>query len=171
LFWILALISLAWTGIVMVLKRADFMEICAELCRYILFTGFFFWLLQNGPAFAGDIINSLRQLGGKAAGGGQSIYPGDLITLGMQVVQNAMQHMNWLMPAVTGLPVLFGDRSGGLLPDCGQPDPADLRGVGRALRGPRLPGLRRLAPFSHWLQRLTFVLWCSWLLGNCNRSR
>jgi type IV secretion system protein TrbL len=91
----------------MVLKRADFMEICAELCRYILFTGFFFWLLQNGPAFAGDIINSLRQLGGKAAGGGQSIYPGDLITLGMQVVQNAMQHMNWLMPAVTGLPVLF----------------------------------------------------------------
>jgi hypothetical protein len=69
------------------------MEICAELCRYILFTGFFFWLLQNGPAFAGDIINSLRQLGGKAAGDGQSIYPGNLITLGMQVVQNAMQHM------------------------------------------------------------------------------
>jgi hypothetical protein len=67
LFWILALISLAWTGVVMVLKRSDLLEICAEVVRYLIFTGFFFWLLQNGPAFANDIIRSLRQLGGISA--------------------------------------------------------------------------------------------------------
>jgi type IV secretion system protein TrbL len=44
----------------MVLKRSDLLEICAEVVRYLIFTGFFFWLLQNGPAFANDIISSLR---------------------------------------------------------------------------------------------------------------
>ena len=107
LFWILALISLAWTGVVMVLKRSDLLEICAEVVRYLIFTGFFFWLLQNGPAFANDIISSLRQLGGQAAGGGQALFPGDLISLGIQVVNNSMVHMNWIVPAATGIPVLF----------------------------------------------------------------
>ena len=37
----------------MALKRAELMEICAELCRFIMFTGLFFWLLTNGPDFAG----------------------------------------------------------------------------------------------------------------------
>jgi type IV secretion system protein TrbL len=41
--------------------------------------------------------------------GGLSLAESSVVkfTLGMQVVKNAMQHMNWLMPAVTGLPVLF----------------------------------------------------------------
>jgi len=107
LFWILALISLVWTGVLMVMKRADLLEICAELVRYLMFTGFFFWLLQNGPAFAGDIINSFRQLGGQAAGGGQALYPGDLISLGVQVVNSTMTHINWLVPAASGIPILF----------------------------------------------------------------
>src|SRR6266446_9498582 len=82
LFWILALISLSWTCISMGIKRADLMEICAELCRFIMFTGFFFWLLLNGASFANAIVKSLWQIGGDAGGTGQSIYPGDLITLG-----------------------------------------------------------------------------------------
>ena len=48
LFWILALISLSWTLISMAIKQADLMEIVAELCRYIMVTGLFFWLLTNG---------------------------------------------------------------------------------------------------------------------------
>jgi type IV secretion system protein TrbL len=104
LFWLLATISLAWTCISMGIKQADLVEIVAELCRFIMFTGFFFWLLLNGASFANGIINSLRQVGGEAAGTGQAIYPGDLITLGMQVFQQEMLQINILLPAATGIP-------------------------------------------------------------------
>ena len=54
IFGILATISLAWTCISMAIKRAELMEICAELCRFIMFTGLFFWLLTHGPEFGND---------------------------------------------------------------------------------------------------------------------
>jgi type IV secretion system protein TrbL len=108
LFWILATISVCWTVITLLLKRADLMEICAELCRFIMTTGIFFWLLTNGPDFAGKIIASLWQLGGQASGSGNEIYPGDLISLGMQVLVNSTQHINWVLLApAAGIPALF----------------------------------------------------------------
>ena len=64
MFWILAMISLAWTCISMAIKQAEMGEFFAELCRFIMFTGLFFWLLTNGPEFANDIITSLRTVGG-----------------------------------------------------------------------------------------------------------
>jgi hypothetical protein len=42
LFWILATISIGWTSISLLLRKADLMEICAELVRFIMFTGLFF---------------------------------------------------------------------------------------------------------------------------------
>jgi type IV secretion system protein TrbL len=104
LFWVLATISLAWTCISMAIKQADLVEIVAELCRFIMVTGLFYWLLMNGPTFANDIVNSLRQVGGEAAGTGESIYPGKLINLGMQVFQQEMLQINILLPAATGIP-------------------------------------------------------------------
>lgn len=68
LFWTLVLISMVWTFGMMALRKADIGEFFAELVRFTVFTGFFWWLLINGPAFARSIINSLRQLGGAAAG-------------------------------------------------------------------------------------------------------
>ena len=107
LFWLLATISLGWTCISMAIKQSDLVEIVAELCRFIMFTGFFFWLLLNGAGFANAIIMSLRQIGGDAAGTGQSIYPGDLITLGMQVYQQTLQHVNWLQPESIVAPIII----------------------------------------------------------------
>ena len=107
MFWILATISLSWTCISMAIKRAEMGEFFAELCRFILFTGLFFWLLTNGPEFANDIINSLRTVGGDAAGTGKSIYPGDLITLSMQVFQNTLQHVNFLQPESIVAPIII----------------------------------------------------------------
>ena len=107
LFWLLATISLGWTCISMAIKQSDLVEIVAELCRFIMFTGFFFWLLLNGATFANGIVNSLRQIGGDAAGTGQSIYPGDLITLGMQVYQQTLEHVNWLQPESLVAPIII----------------------------------------------------------------
>jgi type IV secretion system protein VirB6/type IV secretion system protein TrbL len=107
LFWILATISLSWTCISMAIKRAEMGEFFAELCRFIMFSGLFFWLLTNGAEFANDIITSLRQVGGDAAGTGKSIYPGDLIELAMQVFQNTMKHINFLAPESLVVPVII----------------------------------------------------------------
>jgi type IV secretion system protein TrbL len=107
LFWLLATISLGWTCISMAIRQSDLVEIVAELCRYVMFTGFFFWLLLHGAAFGNAIITSLRQIGGDAAGTGQSIYPGDLITLGMKVYQQTLQHVNWLQPESIVAPIII----------------------------------------------------------------
>ena len=107
LFWILATISLSWTCISMAIKRAEMGEFFAELCRFIMFTGLFFWLLTNGPAFANDVITSLWKVGVDAAATGISFYPGDVITLSMQVFQNTLQHVNFLQPESIVAPIVI----------------------------------------------------------------
>ena len=44
-------------------------EFFAELCRFIMFTGLFFWLLTNGPEFGNDIITSLCKIGDRSGTG------------------------------------------------------------------------------------------------------
>jgi type IV secretion system protein TrbL len=54
-----------------VLRKADIGDFFAEFTRFIIFTGFYFWLLTNavsGHNIAGTIIASMQQLGGTAAG-------------------------------------------------------------------------------------------------------
>jgi P-type conjugative transfer protein TrbL len=105
LFWVLATISLAWTCISMGIKQADLVEIVAELCRFIMFTGLFLWLLTNGAAYANDIIQSLSQVGTNA--GGQGLTPGDIVNLAMQVYQQTLQHVNFLQPESVVAPVII----------------------------------------------------------------
>src|SRR6516225_1298799 len=107
LFWLLATISLGWTCVSMAIKQSDLVEIVAELYRFIMFTGFFFWLLLHGASFGNAIVSSLRQIGGDAAGTGQAIYPGDLITLGMKVYQQTLTHVNWLQPESIVAPIMI----------------------------------------------------------------
>jgi type IV secretion system protein TrbL len=107
IFWILATISLSWTCISMAIKRAEMGEFFAELCRFIMFTGLFFWLLTHGSEFANDVITSLWKVGGDASGTGNSFYPGDLITLSMKVFQNTLQHVNFLQPESIVAPIII----------------------------------------------------------------
>jgi len=105
LFWLLAMISLGWTCVSMAIKQADLVEIVAELCRYIMFTGLFLWLLTNGAAFGNDIIQSLSQVGSNA--GGQGLTPGDIVNLAMQVYQQTLQHVSFLQPESVVAPVII----------------------------------------------------------------
>ena len=70
LFWSLAAISLVWTGAMLALRKADIMDFLAELVRFIVTTGFFYWLLTNGTSIASSIITSLQQAGSNVGGGG-----------------------------------------------------------------------------------------------------
>jgi type IV secretion system protein TrbL len=72
LFWTLVVISMVWTFGMMALRKADIGEFFAEFVRFTIFTGFFWWLLTNGPNFASSIYASLRQLAGNATGLGNA---------------------------------------------------------------------------------------------------
>jgi type IV secretory pathway TrbL component len=54
LFWVLVMISMVWTGGMMALRGAGIQEFFSEFVRFIMFTGFYWWLLISGPAVAPD---------------------------------------------------------------------------------------------------------------------
>ena len=84
LFFTLGAISLTWTGIQMVFRKGDIADFFAETVRFILFFGFFLWLLQNGIDIGTAIINSFVQLG-ESAGQTGPITPSDVILLAFRL--------------------------------------------------------------------------------------
>lgn len=101
LFWTLVLISMVWTFGMMLLRKADIGEFFAEFFRFTVFTGFFWWLLDNGPAFAMSIIESLMRLGGAAAsmaGFGNSFSPSSIVDIGFILLGKAFAESNGWSP-------------------------------------------------------------------------
>lgn len=98
LFWTLVLISMVWTFGIMALRRADIAEFFAELFRFTVFTGFFWWLLINGPAFAGSIIASLRTLGGNATGLGSNLSPSGVVDVGFAIFDRVVDQSSIMSP-------------------------------------------------------------------------
>jgi P-type conjugative transfer protein TrbL len=115
LFWTLVVISMVWTFGMMALSKADIGEFFAEFLRFTIFTGFFWWLLVNGPSFALSIIESLMQLGGTAAGAGYSdeFTPSGIIDIGFVIFGKTIEESSrWspfdsVMGMLLGLAVLF----------------------------------------------------------------
>ena len=85
LFWLLVVISMVWTFGFMALRKADIGEFFAEFIRFTLFTGFFWWLLLNGPQFAVDIIKSLRMVGAQASGLPNDLGPSGIVDMGFDI--------------------------------------------------------------------------------------
>ena len=113
LFWTLVLISMVWTFGMMLLRRADIGEFFAEFTRFIIFTGFFFWLLTNavsGQNIAGTIIDSMQQLGGTAAGLPGGANHASIVDTGILIWHQAMNNMNILDPidSLVGLILSLG---------------------------------------------------------------
>lgn len=86
LFWTMAAISMAFTFGFMLLRRADLSEFFAELIKFVMTTGFFWWLLQNATDFAPRILNGLRQLAGQAGGlGSGALSPSGVVDIGFAI--------------------------------------------------------------------------------------
>ncbi len=92
-----------WTFGQMALRKADIGEFFAEFIRFIIFTGFFWWLLSNGPNFANTIIQSLRQIASEATGLGQQVYPGHIAKIGFEIFFNAVKHMSAWSPLASAV--------------------------------------------------------------------
>ena len=97
LFWTLGTISLVWTGGMMILRKADIGDFFAEFVRFIVFFGFFLWLLRNGPAFASSIIQSLQRLGEQASGV-SSVTPSGIVDIGFMIFKQSLANMSLWSP-------------------------------------------------------------------------
>lgn len=107
LFWTLALISLVWTFGMMVLKKADVGEFFAETARFLLFTGFFYWLLANGPTFAVAIMDSLRQIGAEASGTGSQVNPSKIVDIGFDIFFRVLDHSSVWSPVDSAIGIII----------------------------------------------------------------
>jgi len=92
LFWTLGTISLAWTGGMLILRKADIGEFFTEFARFILFFGFYLWLLRNGPAIADAIIGSMRQIG-ESAIGVSGLSPSGVVDVGFMIWKQAVTNL------------------------------------------------------------------------------
>ncbi|WP_308920638.1 P-type conjugative transfer protein TrbL [Janthinobacterium sp. J1-1] len=98
LFWTLATISMVWTFGMMAMRKADIGELFAEFVRFTIFTGFFWWLLRNGPNFATSIIDSMRTIGAGAAGTGPGLSPSGIVDIGFGLFANVLEKSSLWSP-------------------------------------------------------------------------
>jgi type IV secretory pathway TrbL component len=98
LFWTLVVISMVWTFGLMALRRADIGEFFAEFIKLTLFTGFFWWLLTNGPGFAMSIIDSMRTIGATAAGLPRELTPSEPISIAFDIIVKAGESYSLTSP-------------------------------------------------------------------------
>ena len=97
LFLYLVGISMVWNFIPLIFRRSSIAEFFGEMFRFLTFTGFYLWLLRNGPSIAIAIINSMQKIGADT-GETQSIYPSDIIDLGFIVFHQAVDSISALSP-------------------------------------------------------------------------
>lgn len=101
LFWTLVTISMVWTFGMMALRKADVGELFAEFVKFTITTGFFWWLLSDGPAMAVAIISSMQEIGARAAGspvGVESLTPSSPVSIGLNIVKKAFASLSWVHP-------------------------------------------------------------------------
>ena len=105
LFWTLVVISMVWTFGIMALRKADIGEFFAEFVRFTIFTGFFWWILTNGPNFASSIYDSLRQIASSASGLGNALSPSSVVDVGFEIFYKVMDQSSMWSPvdSMTGI--------------------------------------------------------------------
>lgn len=93
LFGILALMGFSWQMAQAVNRHFSVTEMLGELIRSIIFFGFYFWLLQNGPDLALKIIRSLMMIGTQA-GGQEDLEPSGIVDLGFTIYNTAQDNLD-----------------------------------------------------------------------------
>lgn len=91
LFWILAGIEFGIAAIWLAIASPSLDTWFAELVRRILFIGFFLFVLQQGPAFAKAVVDSLFQLGAQ----GGSASPADVFNAGIRVASKLSEQIRF----------------------------------------------------------------------------
>jgi type IV secretion system protein VirB6/type IV secretion system protein TrbL len=98
LFWLLATISMVWTFGMMALRKADIGDFFAEFIRFTVTTGFFWWLLANGPVMATGIMDSLRTIAANASGNPATLTPSGMVDIGFEIFSSMIEQTTILSP-------------------------------------------------------------------------
>lgn len=107
LFWTLVLISMVWTFGMMALRKADIGEFFAEFVRFTIFTGFFWWLLTNGPNFAKSIMDGLRQVGSNASGLSSTLSPSGIVDIGFAIFNKVLENSSLWSPVDSAVGIIM----------------------------------------------------------------
>ena len=90
LFWILAPIGMVWRFGQIALKGEGLTEALAELVRFTIFIGFYYWLLENGTQITQAIVHSMEKIAGEAAHTSDSLNPSSILNLGISNFVNIL---------------------------------------------------------------------------------
>jgi P-type conjugative transfer protein TrbL len=99
---------MVWTFGLMALRQADIAEFFAEFIRFTIFTGFFWWLLTNGPRMAIAIMDSMRKIGGAAAGTGSTMSPSGIVDVGFDLFINIADKSSVWHPVDFAVAIIIG---------------------------------------------------------------
>ena len=109
LFGGLAVISLAWTAIKLLLKKNELESLIPTIAMQILTLGFFLFLVEKGPWIAGLIVDSFQQAGMRVSGAPQ-LSPSGVIILGFESlfrIFDAIKELSWGDVPGFALPLAF----------------------------------------------------------------
>jgi P-type conjugative transfer protein TrbL len=108
-FWTLVLLSMVWTfGMMAIVARAGFDAVIAELTKFTIVTGFFWWILINGPRFAKSIIDSMRRIAGEASRVGDgTLSPSGVVDVGFAIFARVVDKSSILSPVDTAMGILM----------------------------------------------------------------
>lgn len=107
MYWVLVSISMVWTFGFMALRRADLGEFFAEFIRFTITTGFFWWLLINGPAYAVGMIESMRTMAGNASGLGGGLSPSGIVDIGFDVFNTVLDKSSLWSPVDSAVGIII----------------------------------------------------------------
>jgi type IV secretion system protein TrbL len=107
LFWLLAGIEIAWTGIKLALEGADLKQFAGELVRRILFIGFFLAVLLNSQSWSSAIVKSLVQVGANASGV-SSLSPDNVFIAGLNVANQVLSAVSQTSVSLKGAAAAIG---------------------------------------------------------------
>ena len=95
LFGSLALISFSWQFSQIVGSRGSspLTEMIGELLKFVIFCGFYLWLLRNGPTFANAIIDSMIKIGTMASNQ-PTTSPSSLVDIGFKIYDAAQENLD-----------------------------------------------------------------------------
>ena len=89
LFWLLVPIAMVWRFGQIAMQGGGATEALAELVRFLIFVGFYFWLLENGTEIAKAIVYSIEKIASGAVGSEQQcLDPSKVINLGFDTARD-----------------------------------------------------------------------------------
>ena len=108
LFWSLVLISMVFTFSIMLLKKAEISEFFTEVVKFIIFTGFYLWILKNAPAIGGSIIKSLSKLAANAANVSDTPTPSSVVDIGFGIFAKILDQSSIWSPVDSAVGIIIG---------------------------------------------------------------